>query len=254
MNNNNLLDFRCNTTINSAGGFCNHVIRNIFCSIFAKKHDIVFTYSYYNEIKELGIELYTSGKKYYSNNIKVNDNEHFFKLLNKTSLNYNIFVLECFFQSPEYANYLREYLSSEDIKQNIINKNIFNDRYNKNNDLFIHVRLSDAVQYNHGFDYYDNVLQELEFENGFISSDEIDHEICSSLIKKYNLQVIQYNEVQTIMFGSTCKYIVLSNGTFSWMIGILGWFSKIFYPDPKLINSWHGDIFIFDDWKKIIYK
>lgn len=62
------------------------------------------------------------------------------------------------------------------------------------------------------------------------------------------------NEIDTIMFGSTCKNIILSNGTFSWMIGVFGYHSTIYYPDPKLKECWHGDIFVFDDWNKVQYE
>ena len=41
--------------------------------------------------------------------------------------------------------------------------------------------------------------------------------------------------VKTIQFGSTCKHIVLSHGSFSAMIGYLGFFSQVYYPNktPK---------------------
>ena len=69
---------------------------------------------------------------------------------------------------------------------------------------------------------------------------------------KYNLKIIDYDEVNTIMFGSTCKHIVLSNGTFSWLIGFLAYYSTVYYP--KIIHKWHGDIFIFDSWNEIEQK
>jgi hypothetical protein len=53
------------------------------------------------------------------------------------------------------------------------------------------------------------------------------------------------------MFGSTCKNIILSGGTFSWLIGFLSPNnSNVFYPDIK--KRWYGDIFNFKNWKKII--
>jgi len=102
----------------------------------------------------------------------------------------------------------------------------------------------------HPFEYYDKVLQKISFTNGYISSDTIHHEICIKLIEKYNLHIISKDEVATIQFGSTCKYIVLSSGTFSWLIGLFGFYSQIYYPEEY--KKWHGDIFVFDDWNKII--
>ena len=49
------------------------------------------------------------------------------------------------------------------------------------------------------------------------------------------------------MFGSTCNTIILSGGTFSWLIGFFAYYSKnINYPINN--NKWYGDIFIFNNW------
>jgi hypothetical protein len=50
------------------------------------------------------------------------------------------------------------------------------------------------------------------------------------------------------MFASTCNHIVLSGGTFSWLIGFLAFFSKSIYY-PRIKNKWYGDIFIFPHWE-----
>jgi hypothetical protein len=45
--------------------------------------------------------------------------------------------------------------------------------------------------------------------------------------------------------------IVLSNGTFSFLIGLFGYNSIIYFPTIKI--KWHGDIFIFPDWNRVDY-
>ena len=118
-----------------------------------------------------------------------------------------------------------------------------------NNDVFIHVRLGDIQdKWNNSFEYYNSILEKMSFDKGYISSDTIDSEICVKLIDKYNLNIINENEVKTIMFASTCTNIVLSGGTFSWLIGFLAFYSKyIYYPMDKK-DKWYGDIFVFDEW------
>ena len=71
----------------------------------------------------------------------------------------------------------------------------------------------------------------------------------SAFDKKYNLTVFNSGEVETIQFGSSCKHIVLSSGTFLWFIGVFSLDSTIYYPKIKKI--WHGDIFIFPEWNEI---
>ena len=53
------------------------------------------------------------------------------------------------------------------------------------------------------------------------------------------------------MFASTCKNVILSSGTFSWLIGLLSYYSNIYYP--KIYVKWHGDIFVFSEWTEVAY-
>jgi hypothetical protein len=148
---------------------------------------------------------------------------------------------------------LYNYLHNNDFyKNSIINANIFKERINNNNDVFIHVRLGDVEHINPGYNYYDKLLSDLNFTNGYIASDTIDHEICKKIIEKYNLQVIDKDEVETIMFANTCKYIVLSQGTFSWFIALLTYYAeKIYYP--KIKTQWHGNIFVLPELIEVDY-
>ena len=51
------------------------------------------------------------------------------------------------------------------------------------------------------------------------------------------IELLHYNEIDTIQFGSTCKNIILSHGSFSAMIGNLSFYSNIYYPKiDKNIN------------------
>ena len=146
-------------------------------------------------------------------------------------------------QTKKYCLYLYKYFNNLVYKNKIIMSNVFKERYNNNNDLFIHLRLGD-VQSNtlKVTKYYDNLLSKLDFENGYISSDSIQNETCKYFIKKYNLNIVNYSEVKTIMFGSTCNNIILSGGTFSWLIGFFAFYSEnIYYPYYE--NPWFGDIF-----------
>jgi len=61
------------------------------------------------------------------------------------------------------------------------------DRYNNNNDIFIHIRLDDIRNYNPGLEYYLKALN-IVYSGGmkiFIGSDEFTHPIISSIIQKY---------------------------------------------------------------------
>jgi hypothetical protein len=233
------------TTLNTSGRFANHFIRNMASHILAKKYNLKFIYSYYNEIKELGIDLFIDGINSYNETIEIYD-ANLIDYINNISINKNIIMNDCY-QSKEFILYLKKYFDDNHLFDQIKIKNIYNSRYDTNNDIFVHVRLGDTIGFNLSFEYYDNIISKIKFENGYISSDTINHEICQKLINKYNLIKIELNEIQTIMYGSTCKYIVLSEGTFSWLIGFLGIYSEIYVPS---IHTWHGDIFVLPEWIK----
>ena len=190
------------------GRLGNHIIRNIAVSLIAKKHDMQVIYSYKDEINKLGIDLY-SGKNIYNNTCELNDS-NYFSIYNVNNINYNLNPISSFFQTKEITNLLYDYLHS--IKSNIIEKNQFKERYNKNNDLFIHVRLGDVKDNNPGIDYYVNTIKNIKFDNMYISTDEKNHSIIKQLQLYPNVTLVEYDEINTFQFASTCKNIILSHG------------------------------------------
>lgn len=237
------------STPSDNGRLCNQIIRNLAVSIVAEKHDLHVRYANNDLIKQLGIDLFC-GKNIFKNEMALRD-ETYFKIYNSAFLDHNLYPDMSFFQTKEIINFLYNYLHSDKIKSNIIDKNPFNKRYNTNNDLFIHVRLGDVVRFNPGINYYLNTISKINFDNIYIASDDTKHKIIEQIVEKYpNAKIIDYNEIETIQFGSTCKNIILSHGTFSSVIGYLAFFSTINYPEYNIETWWHGDIFSIDGWIK----
>ena len=242
-----------NDNSQASGRFANHFFRDLACSFIAGKNNTKFLYGpYKHKILRLGINLF-EGEKNYNDVITLND-QTFFQYINedkKLDKNFSLYSSYC--QTEEFANYLYNFLNENENKKRIMEHNVYKERYNNNNDVFIHIRLGDVSHFqenNHNFEYFDNILQNLKFDKGYISSDSINHDICQKLINKYNLNIFNEEEVQTIMFGSTCKHIILSAGTFSWMIGIFGFFSQVYYKPIK--HRWYSDeIFNIPTWNKI---
>jgi len=231
----------------SEGRFCNHIIRALGASFIARSQNLKFNYGqYYDKMKQLGINLF-NGTITFDTVLNIPNN--IIPYLS-SPLFRNINVNASFFQTRDFSNYLYQHYRHKSNQQSIIDANKFNHRYNNNNDVFIHIRLGDVAHLNQGFIYYDKALTHISFENGYIASDDINHETCKRLIQKYNLKIIDYNEVETIMFGSTCKNIVLTGGTFSYIIGLFGFLSKVYYL--KGMGNWYpSELFYIDDWTEI---
>lgn len=241
-----------NDTRRAHGRMCNHILRNVICSELAKKHDLKFIYSYEGEIKALGIELFQSGTKYHKTIMYLHENS-IKDYLNRDEINFNLFACEEFYQGKYSANFVRNCLNKQ--RKNIMEANHFKERYNNNNDVFIHIRLGDAIDSCPDFHYYDELLEVLKpYDKAYIASDSIDHELCYKLIQKHNLIPVEYDHVKTIMFGSTCKYQILSMGSYSWMIGVLGFHSTVFFPNFRNKPSFCPyELFDFPDWNSVDY-
>jgi hypothetical protein len=247
-------------TTSTNGRLGNQIIRNLAVSLIAKKHDIKVDYSSHDLITKLGIDLF-SGTNIYNYTNELNDN-NYFSILNCDNLNYGLNPNASYFQTKEITNFLYEYLNSDLVKSSIIGKNMFNERYNNNNDLFVHVRLTDAAQWNVGIDYYLNTIESIKFDNLYISSDDLNHGIIKKILELYpNANLINNDEIKTIQFGSTCKHVLLSHGSFSAVIGYLSFFSNVHYPEYNhpgridyAMNIWYGDMFSIDKWIKCRIK
>jgi hypothetical protein len=239
---------RMNITVGLCGRFCNHVFRNLFASFLAEKGEVKFHYSFLKEITELGIPLYTAGTQVYAKEAFI-PNEHFMRCL-EGPVDYNFSMINCYAQDPDFARYVHAWFRTPLVQSSLIAANRHKEKYNANKDVFVHVRLDDASAWNPGFAYYSKAIVESGATSGYISSDSPDHPIVQGLMAKHNLRLVEADEVETLMLASTCRHIVLSHGTFSWMMGALGFFSTV-YIAPKPTVAWCGDIFVIPEWKII---
>ncbi len=234
---------------NRVGRLCNRIIRNLALSLIAEKNELYARYIDKDIIEgELGIPLY-SGEKLHKIS-KIIFNNEWLKIYN-SEINYNLDLNHDFFQQQEIADVIYKHLRTTKVKESIMNKNPFKNRYNNNNDLFIHIRLGDLKIFNPGIEYYLTCIEKISFDNLYIGSDSLDHEIIQELKKKYpKANLVDKSPIQTIQFGSTCKNIILTNGSFSAIIGYLGFFTENIYYST-LSRPWYGgpwDLYLNKGW------
>jgi len=244
---------RITRTILNGGRLCNQFIRNLVTSFIAEKINLYVEYVNYDKFDKLGISLFIGSKVYNETIILTDDN--YISILRNTPL-INLDSNQYYFQTNEISQLLYNYLHSESIKQNIIKKNPFILRYGTNNDCFVHVRLGDITytEFNLGLKYYLKALSEVgNFDRLYVASDSPNHEIIQVILETYSgrSERVLLDEVETIQFGSTCRNVVLSHGSFSAVIGWLSFYSNVYYPAYE-DRMWHGDMFsVNSDWHKI---
>jgi hypothetical protein len=240
-----------NNSNNHRGRLGNIFFINMFLHFISQKFDLKSNYKFNKIFNDLGIIFY-SGNIIHNSNLLITE-KNYLELLSNPGKSCNVIIdNNVWFHDKIFSHMIKKCIYEEQ-KNNIISKNLFKSRYQNNNDIFIHVRLGDMKDITEKmYNYYADILKNTNYDKGYITSDSIKNDMCIRLIQEFKLIAICKNEQETIMFGSTCKYVILSGGTFSWMIGLLSFFSeKVYYPDMH--NVWYGTkIFHFDNWRGIV--
>jgi hypothetical protein len=234
----------------TCGRLGNQIIRNIAVSLLAKKNNLHVTYSSHELISQLGIDLFC-GTMHHNTPMELHD-ANYMITYEQPFITRHFSDIHAFFQTKEIIALIHQYLHSEKVKEAIINKNPFRLRYQMNNDACVYIRLGDIAHFNPGLAYYQKTLSQLTFDKLYITTDQKDHDTIHKLISLYpTASVIEYDEIQTFQFASTCKHIILSHGSFSAVIGYLAYFSDIYYPEYESDKMWYGDMFSIPGWNKM---
>ena len=215
------------------GRLANKLLQNIGISVLAKKYNYFPEYHDIEENKLIGLNLFY-GKEKKSNFVWYDEHESLKKLLDGVDIDHGI-IYHGYFQQRYFLLNCKKYLDDV-IKKKEIKK------YNK---VFVHVRLGDQTHTNPGILYYEKILDSISFSGGMISSDSLENSMITNLSEKYNLKIFNSSPIDTIIVGSEYEYRVLSNGSFSWMIGYLGNNDKVFCPTTL---TYHGDMFVYPEW------
>jgi len=212
------------------GRLGNQFFINIAASLLAEKFNLYIVYQG-DTVTEL-FPLFV-GTNTYSTTVTVHDH-NYLEIYNQDTIDYNLSFYD-YFQSYKITILTHKYIYSK--MKYIIDKNPYKERYH-NNDCFIHVRLGDVAQWNPGVSYYLGVLSSLTVNQVYLSTDSKDHPIIQELMKQPNITLYDGSPTDTIFFASTNRYVILSHGTFSGMIGYLAFFSSVFFVKESPTTSW----------------
>ena len=196
------------------------------------------------------------------------DESNFQALLNSTSvLGDRRFVLsftgpKVHFQVPWFARKVHDETLPA-MADSLLRANPWRGRIGHNNDTFVHVRLGDRGVGNRrqAGEYAAAISAKLPRSPGslvFIASDSPRHPTVLSLAAQFNATILDHlGPVETMQFGSTAQHVVLSDGTFSWWIGVLAdvLSHALGAPAPSINwlrdkDDWYGDIFVFSEWQR----
>lgn len=231
--------------INYKGRMGNKIIQYLAASIFCEKFDLKLINYSLDELYFLKkIDGYFPNEKeiIINNNEKeiIINNNNYFNYLNKSKIDDNIiYMFDDFFQIYDFFEIYEDKIFE---RFEINNNEKITDKY------IIHIRLGDCKSFNGhlDFEYYENsiiYLSKLNINDGYIITDSPNDDIVKKLLDKYNIELYNSNNyINDFIFAMNFNNIILSQGTFSFLIGFLSRADNIICkknPD----KLWHGDIF-----------
>jgi hypothetical protein len=243
-----------NTTKKLMYSFGNLFFVNLACHYLSMKYNILFDYEYYDVFSKLGVELFI-GKNTYKNDLLLT-NENFFSLIESNEIKKENITLSDNFNciTTDFCLFIKKYFWENSENQNKITQcNLFKDRYLSNKDLYIYVFIDDSIDesfYKQMFEYYSDNIQKIKYSKIYLSSNNIEHEICKKLIDEHYITIDEREICEQIMFASTCKNLILSNDNVSLLIGLFNFFSKHVYY-PTVTTSKYTEIFRSLGWKGV---
>ena len=202
------------------GRLGNQFFINVAASLLAEKHNLYIEYEHGDDVRPL-FPLYV-GTRRHPTTITVTD-DNYADLYNKETIDTNLSFHD-YFQSRNVTTLTHRYIQSK-VK-----------RPTTTNHCFIHVRLGDVAQWNPGADHYLGILATLNVDRVYVSTDSPDHPIMRTLLQKAELY--EGSPIDTILFASSCRYVILSHGTFSGMIGYLASDSTVYFVKESEKTSW----------------
>ncbi len=230
------------------GRLGNKVIQNFVVSWLAEHYDLRAHYEYAAECAALGLRFHEGGQRSAEGGAEVLlTSELLRELLSRppgTQLQHTLVLSNQYYQEAWVA----QRLLVQDLPQQrlrIQQSNPFRGRYSSNSDTFIHVRLGD-LPYNPTLQQYLAAVQGLGASVGgevYIASDSREHPLVQELRARLNATVLDLDQVATIQFGSTCRWLVLSDGTFSWLIGALAFYARNITRATTHVRWFGTDIF-----------
>ena len=235
------------------GRFCNVLMQNIGLSVLGKKYNLKCAYDWNSKnghkfsidsCLQKNFVFYDGGRSLNGVPIKYSEFSGPFleDLLEKEEV-FEPIEYEGFFQKKCLLYGQEKFISDCIIKNDI----------EHHNRVFVHVRLGDQENSGPGYEYYAKVLDSINFEGGFVSSDSPDNTIVKNIISSYNLRLCEdLNFQEIISFASKFEHRIVTGGSSGWIIGYLGNNNNIYYVKNKYskhIKYWPDEMFDTEKWR-----
>jgi len=232
------------------GRLGNCLIQYSAARIFASKFGLAIDLETNKSIMRMAgsaVNLYMgSGERKVPKETKIIRENEYLQLISSNSIESLHYIIEDSFQDPNFVS-----LYINEIKNTIR----VPDQEKVPGSILVHMRLGDCDNSDRRlpYGYYRDALQRTSFKTGVITSDSPDHPDVKSLAREFELKISDLPPMQTLLSSRSYDKVILSEGTFSWWIGVLSDAEEVTINRRKRNSMWHGDIFIFPDWKQTLF-
>lgn len=238
------------------GRFGNRFFRNICVSWMAKKYNLKIIYCYTEPMfRELGIHLFNG--QYAYNKVQDLTDDNLLELLDGDGdFKSNVDANYSYFQTAPIIQRVYDYVRLPPVSDKVRTCNPWRDRYGANNDCVIHLRYDDMAQTSPPVSYFVDTVRQLAPapEKVYLTTDTQSSDMLDEIKEQIpNLQILEEEIVPTVQFASTCKHVILSQGTFSALIGYLAYDSEVYFPDWEPSKKWSGPVFNekWSGWRRV---
>jgi hypothetical protein len=212
--------------------------------IFALKHGLNIDPATNYLISKMShdlVNLVTEGVEHKSGLLNLVD-QNYTELMNCKVIPHSRYVVSVSFQYPEFLLEYKERIK-ETVKLEGLEK--------ENDSLLVHMRLGDCDNSPRRLplEYYDDAISRINFKEGYICSDTLDHPDVIFLKEKYGLKLLDLPPSAILKNAERFDNLVLSEGTFSWWLGVLSNAKRILINKRLRSHQWHGDIFVYPEWE-----
>ena len=240
------------------GRLGNKIFQNFVVSWLAERYNLRAHYEYAPQCASLGLQFFEAGERLQEGPEMLLTSGLLRELLQRpagAALANTLVLSEQYYQEAWVAQrLLRAELPAQRLR--VQQANPYRARYGANNDTIIHLRLGD-LPYPAALEQYTAALQAVGSAGRggrvYITSDSREHAMVKALSARLGgaSEVLDLEEVRTLQCGSTCRFLVLSEGTFSWLMGALAYEAEnITYATTHL--RWFGTEIFPPEWKSFL--
>jgi len=222
------------------GRLGNKVLQNVVVSALARRFNLRAEYAAHGECDELGIALH-SGTRPAAHTAQRVTMRNAMALLRSAEVPDGLLMQDDYqyFQMPDIARMVYEELAPARAATPT-----------RSEGVFVHIRLGDAPPPRPARDWLAAIAAlRVDDEPVWMATEDAGHPLSRAIAERFSPSPVDGSTTDIVKFGASFPRMVLSDGTFSWLVAALSRARPADIVWLPRFSSWHGDIFL-PEWTR----